>query len=187
MQWESLKGRLLVAAPEMADPNFFRSVVLLLEHSGRGSLGLVLNRPASMGVERLLPAWPDRLAPPHCVFRGGPVEPQSVIGLARRGAGTAAAPGWSPVLDEVSVVDLRRDPTELGVEAGTVRVFSGYAGWGGQQLEGELAAGGWRVTVARASDAFTSTPAALWHDGWRRPPAPPAWVLYREWGEPGRN
>ena len=187
MQWESLKGRLLIAAAELSDPNFFRSVVLLLEHSGQGSLGLVLNRPAAIGVEQALPEWQDRVAPPRSLFRGGPVDPQSVIGLARFEAGAVPVPGWSRVLDEVGVVDLGGDPVALGVSPGTVRIFSGYAGWAGQQLEAELASGGWRVTAAAASDVFSATPAALWHAALDRPPMPPAWVVSGAARFPGRN
>lgn len=175
MKLTSLKGRLLVATPDMADPNFFRTVVLLLEHGEQGSLGLVLNRPTSSGVGAPLPRWANLASPPAFFFRGGPVEPGAVIGLARRAGGGQLEP-WSPVLQDVGVVDLRADPRDSGDVLQQLRVFNGYAGWAAAQLEGELTAGGWLVTDAEPADPFTPTPDALWHAAVNRTPHGPSWM-----------
>ena len=172
MEFTSLKGRLLVATPDMADPNFFGTVVLLVEHGPAGSLGLVLNRPSQLSLARALPHWRGAASAPATIFRGGPVEPAAVIALGWRSG--PADEQWSPVLGEVGVVNLREGPSAVAMRG--LRVFSGYAGWGGAQLEGELSAGGWLVTDAEPEDAFTPAPDALWHRALRRRPHAPGWL-----------
>ena len=79
-----ISGRLLVASPMLLDPNFARTVVLMLAHGDEGALGLVLNRPSDVDVGQVLPdAWRNVSPEPHVLFVGGPVGSDSVIGLAR--------------------------------------------------------------------------------------------------------
>src|SRR5262249_60589141 len=82
---ESVRGRLLVATPTLYDPNFFRSVVLVLEHSEDGAIGVVLNRPSETAVAESLPDWNRLAAAPDVVFAGGPVSPEAAIGVVRGG------------------------------------------------------------------------------------------------------
>ena len=70
----SSRARLLVATPELLDPNFHRVVVLMLEHNQDGALGLVLNRPRLIGGAAAVPQWEDRLAAPGYLHTGGPVS-----------------------------------------------------------------------------------------------------------------
>src|SRR5262249_61884184 len=80
---EVLAGRLLVATPLLGDPNFRRSVVLVVEDEpDEGTLGVVLNRPTATPVEQVLESWTDLVTQPSVVFRGGPVSPNSALGLA---------------------------------------------------------------------------------------------------------
>ena len=158
-------GRLLVASPRLGDPNFERAVVLVLDHGPDGALGVVLNRPTGLPVDEILDAWRDQAeaTPPGVVFRGGPVSPDAVIGLARTDpAGTA--PGGRVVLDGVGTVDLAVDPAEQPMAVVGVRMFAGYAGWAADQLEDELTDGAWFVLDAEVTDVFTPEAAALWHD-----------------------
>lgn len=155
----SIKARLLVAVPGLLDPNFRRTVVLILEHNDDGALGLVLNRTRLVGGAEAVPHWADRLAWPSKLHEGGPVSTASIIGL---GVGPVEpVDGISPLLGRLGVVDLHRDPMDLpGVE--DVRLFSGYAGWTAGQLETEVAAGGWIVVDASEEDARTADPEGLW-------------------------
>ena len=164
------KGRLLVATPQLSDPNFTRTVVLVLEHDDPGAVGVVLNRPLHVEVGEILDAWADlaSAAPPAVVFSGGPVSPDAVIGLALP-AGAAADPGWRPVVggDSASgagIVDLSLAPVDQPVALRSVRLFSGYAGWAPGQLEDELDDGGWFLLDALADDLFAADPERLWHD-----------------------
>ena len=73
---ETLRGRLLVAAPPLVDPNFDRSVVLMLEHGDEGALGIILNRPTEAALAEVLPDWHTHASAPGVVFSGGPVAPE---------------------------------------------------------------------------------------------------------------
>jgi putative transcriptional regulator len=78
----SLTGRLLVATPVLADPNFDRAVVLLLDHDAEGSLGVVLNRPTPVDVVDILEPWAALAGEPGVVFQGGPVSLDAALGVA---------------------------------------------------------------------------------------------------------
>jgi putative transcriptional regulator len=140
-----IEGRLLVATPLLIDPNFWRTVVLVLQHGDEGAVGVVLNRPTPEPVEAHIPAWGPVAAAPGTVHFGGPVEPQVAIGLA---TGVTGDPTGVPGL---GIVDLEADP---GPELGSVRIYSGYSGWGAGQLEAEIAEGSWYVVPAAPDDPF---------------------------------
>src|SRR4029079_15795843 len=80
---ESLVGHLLVATPNLRDPNFERTVVLLVAHEEGGALGVVINRPTEVAVAEVLGEWGGIASEPSVVFEGGPVQPESAICLAR--------------------------------------------------------------------------------------------------------
>ena len=162
---EVLKGRLLVATPNLEDPNFERTVVLVLEHGDEGALGVVLNRPSELDLAEPLPEWAGAAAHPPVVFIGGPVAPSAAVCLAR---GTPGAEGWEPLLGPVGTLDLDSDPDEAIPRIDGIRVFAGYAGWGPGPLEGEIAAGGWFVVDAEAGDPLSPAPEELWATVLRR-------------------
>jgi putative transcriptional regulator len=157
----SLRGKLLVALPPLVDENFDRTVVLLLEHTADGALGVVLNRPGTQPVADVLASWAPLTSLPSVVFGGGPVEPGSVIGLARARI-DEPTDHWVPVFDGIGTVDLTVDPGDVQPPLDAVRLFSGYAGWGAEQLEGELAVGAWAVADFVTDDAFGGAPDDLW-------------------------
>jgi putative transcriptional regulator len=160
-------GSLLVASPALQDPNFTRTVILLLDHDDDGAFGVVLNRPSEMPAFEALPRWADAVSEPAVVHVGGPVTPEAVVCLGRVRPGGAPA-GWTPLGPEVGAIDLEREPEEFdGVFEG-VRLFAGYAGWGAGQLESELLSGGWLIVSAEPGDAFTPTPHRLWATVLRR-------------------
>lgn len=159
-------GSLLVAGPSLEDPNFHRTVVALLAFGPEeGALGVVLNRPNEVPVATLLPGWEALAAEPTSVFVGGPVARDNVICLAEL-LPTAAAgfDGCSPIvgIEGLATLDLNRQVVDMSPGVARVRLFSGYAGWGKGQLEGELEAGGWIVVPGRIDDAFTGGPTTLW-------------------------
>ncbi len=156
------KGRLLVAAPTLLDPNFHRTVILVLEHSADGALGVVLNRPTDLVSRDTLPErFAATLADDEVIHEGGPVESENVILLADF---------IEPVNDEtlavgtVGVVDPDTDPQSLMSRVLSVRAFGGYAGWGAGQLEEEIEDEAWIDAVCLSSDVFTSSPDDLWRD-----------------------
>jgi putative transcriptional regulator len=163
---DSLRGRLLVASPPLVDPNFDRTVVLMLEHGVDGALGIVLNRPSDTDLDDVLPEWRPLAADPTVVFSGGPVSPDAVIALARGNGATIE--GFVPVLGDLGTIDLALDPLDLGAPLDALRVFVGYAGWAPGQLEGELAQGGWFTAELDPNDPFVTTPENLWRAVLRR-------------------
>lgn len=153
-------GCLLVALPSLTDPNFARTVVLVLAHDADdGALGVVLNRPTDTDVAEPLPQWAPLAAKRGVVFQGGPVGATAAIGVAR-GTGVAGN-GWAPVAGHLGTVDLGLDPHELPGPVDAVRVFSGYAGWGPGQLEAEVGEGAWLVVDGAPDDVLCADPARL--------------------------
>lgn len=170
-------GRLLVATPATEDPNFRRSVVLVVEHQAAGSLGVVLNRPTDVAVADTLPQWSDAMSPPAVLFSGGPVEPEVLICVGRRrGHDDAGFDGWLPFWGRIGTVNLERDPALVEERLESMRVFAGFAGWGPGQLDREIEAGGWFVLAATAEDPFAVDAEDLWHDVLERQPGSLAWV-----------
>lgn len=154
---ETLQGHLLIAIPELADPNFFRSVVLVIQHDEAGATGVVLNRPSNMTVAEV---WAevseqacDCLQPVHV---GGPVE-GPLIALH-----SSLNLGESLVLPGVLVSMSREQLDDLVSQTEyPFRLFSGYSGWGPGQLENEISVGGWLIMPAQPEHVFAS-PDELW-------------------------
>ncbi len=157
----STAGRLLVAEPMLGDPNFDRTVVLVVEHTDEGALGLVLNRPTELLVADAIPPWADLATEPSVLHVGGPVEERSGWCLARvrRPQDTD---GFVPVRGDLGLLDLDRDPVLAAVDVTAARLFAGYSGWGAGQLEEELAVDAWFVLDAEPDDPFLPDSAALW-------------------------
>ena len=162
-----LTGRLLVASPALEDPNFDRTVILVLDHDEDGALGVVLNRRSEVPVGDAASGWSDLVADPPVVFGGGPVEPDAVVALGRTAARVGADDGGL-LDDHVRLVDLGADPVLEQLELRSVRVFAGYAGWAPGQLEVELLQGAWFAVDAEPGDVFTAAPSELWHAVLRR-------------------
>jgi len=163
-----LQGRLLVAGPQLRDPNFAQSVVLLLAHGGQGAVGLVLNRPTATEVGSTLPEWEELASAPGVVFVGGPVSEGSICLAQVRSEVSVPGSGYLPLQGTLGTVDLESDPVFVGPWIEKLRIFAGYAGWGPGQLEGEVDEGAWWVLDAVAEDAFTSEPSRLWKQVLRR-------------------
>ncbi|MEV4682086.1 YqgE/AlgH family protein [Streptomyces kurssanovii] len=163
----SLTGRLLVAAPALADPNFDRAVVLLLDHDDEGSLGVILNRPTPVVVEDILESWAALAGEPGVVFQGGPVALDSALGVAVI-PGDEGPLGWRRVYGAIGLVDLEAPPELLGGALGSLRIFAGYAGWGPGQLEDELQDGAWYVVESEPGDVSSPAPESLWRSVLRR-------------------
>jgi putative transcriptional regulator len=177
MATESLTGRLLVATPVLGDPNFRRTVILVVEHeAAEGTLGVVLNRPTDVPVDRVLDAWSDLVTGPSVVFKGGPVAPNSALAIGLV-PGDAEPLGWhalegAAAAARLGLVDLDAPPDLLAPAINRLRVYAGYAGWAPGQLKAEIDEGAWYVVAAEPADAFAGEPEGLW-----------AGVLRRQGGE----
>ena len=155
---DSARGQLLIAGPGLLDPNFWRTVVLIVEHSDEGALGLVLNRPSETTVGEAVSELEQLLDVDDPLFVGGPVQPSALIVLAEFDQPAEAA---LIAFDDVGVLanGAQEDPT-LSVRRG--RAFVGHAGWGPGQLDDEVDRGDWILEPAHREDAFSGVPLELW-------------------------
>lgn len=161
----SLRAHFLMAVKRLRDPNFYKSVVLIVEDGENGSMGLVLNRPSDLKVKRVLEGHFDLPECEELVYTGGPVEPTALFILHNAGD---LDPLERPLLPGVyvgSTADAFRDVVQRiadGDDSLKFRVFRGCAGWAPQQLEGELARGDWLTVPASAEFILNDQPYDLW-------------------------
>jgi putative transcriptional regulator len=156
---ESVRGQLLIAGPALVDPNFWRTVVLVVEHSDEGAFGLVLNRPSETQVGEAVPEIEALVEPDEPLYIGGPVQPSGVIVLGRF---EDPADGVLLAFDDIGVLGAGPIGEEHAPGIREGRAFVGHAGWGAGQLEGELERGDWILEPAQAEDAFSDDPRELW-------------------------
>jgi putative transcriptional regulator len=160
---------LLLSMPQMADPNFARTVVLLCDYTERGAFGLVVNRPMAE------PAWtvvktepPVRVDPDLRLWIGGPVDPQQTWVLMAEAQGPddeqrEVAPGvLLSVSHELTLQLLQAPPSTRA------RVIVGYSGWGPGQLDKEIAASAWLSTEVDPKLIFGVPPEQMWETAIRR-------------------
>jgi putative transcriptional regulator len=171
---ETFRPTLLLSMPQLQDPNFARTVVLLCDYVPEGAFGLVLNRPTDMAASTMV-----RLEPPLDggndlpLHVGGPVEPER---------------GWILLTDEPHEVEYRTirpglylstSPELLrrvleSIPAPRARVLAGYAGWGPGQLDAELAQSAWLMADVEVDLIFDVDPARMWETAIRRLGADPS-------------
>jgi putative transcriptional regulator len=155
---DSARGQLLIAGPGLVDPNFWRTVVLIVEHSDEGALGLVLNRPSETTVGEAVSELEHLLEADGPLYVGGPVQPSALIVLAE-----FDQPGEAALIafEDVGVLaSAAQEDPQVSVRRG--RAFVGHAGWGPGQLDDEVERGDWILEPARREDAFTGAPLELW-------------------------
>ena len=185
---DAYRGKCLIAGKRLRDLNFFKTVVLVVEHGSEGAMGLVVNRPSSVSVAHALSEHFNLPETNDLVYLGGPVEPSNLF-----------------ILHNAADVDENEEPVVPGLYAGSspeifetivrsaaandhtlqFRIFSGCAGWAPGQLEGEIARGDWYVHPAVAGLVFHENPYEVWDETLRmfhesnrtlpQPPEDPQW------------
>ncbi len=163
-----------MATPPLADPNFDRTVIYMLEHTDDGAVGVVLNRPLDDPIPEQLQPWERLLSEPQTLHYGGPVDASALIALAQLNGAVDGA--WSMVAEGMGSIDLLLDPDEVATAVTALRVFQGYSGWGAQQLDEEVEMGAWMVLSAEAADVFGPDPENLWREVLRRQGGRVAWL-----------
>jgi putative transcriptional regulator len=171
---ESLAPVLLVSMPQMLDPNFSKTVVLLAEYGAHGAFGLVLNRRMDEPARSIVTAdEPLNIHPGMYLFTGGPVEPTRAWILTANGT---LDPDALEVMDGVYLSaspKLVRRTLEAEPDPAT-RMVVGYAGWGAGQLDVELAEGSWLLTPLEADLIFKTSADSMWEAAIRRLGAEPS-------------
>ena len=166
------KGVLLIASPALDDPNFFQSVVLVLEHGSEGTLGVIVNRSTNVLLSEALPDLTVLKGTTYRLFSGGPVEPTRLILLSRLKDPPAGARsvfdgvyvGGTPAVLERIITQAK--PNE------TFRAFAGVAGWAPGQLQYEMLQGAWAILPPDSIGIFDQDPATFWEDCLSRLQAP---------------
>lgn len=160
----NLTNQFLIAMPGMTDGNFAGAVVYMCEHTERGALGLIINRPIEIGVQQLFEKVDlvlerdDLLATP--VYLGGPVQTERGFVLHERLDEEGGHYSSTLKIDGGLEMTTSRDVLEAmanGAGPRKVLITLGYAGWGAGQLEEELSRNGW-LTVAADRDIIFDTP-----------------------------
>ncbi len=154
---DSLQGKLLVSSPALIDPNFRKTVVLIAHHDEEGAMGLVLSRPSDVLAVDAVPILDGLPGADEPVFVGGPVQPEAFMVLAEF---TDVEQAAAPIIGGLGFMPADADPEDLGITR--LRLFAGYSGWGGGQLEEELEEESWIVAEAIPDDAFADDPDELW-------------------------
>jgi putative transcriptional regulator len=169
----SLAPTLLVSMPQLVDPNFAKSVVLLCEHGPEGAFGLVLNRPTETEAAEAV-----QLTPPPAMnsgvplWIGGPVEPQRGWILLGHRPSEAEAVEIADGLYLTSSQAVLRNLIECG--ASRARILTGYAGWAPGQLDEELAASAWLTADVDLALIFDTPASQMWEAAIRALGADPA-------------
>ncbi|MCS7188990.1 MAG: YqgE/AlgH family protein [Bacteroidia bacterium] len=152
-------GILLIAEPYLPDPNFFRTVVLLVEHGAAGSLGFILNRPASVKLKEVTDYFGEV---DYRLFRGGPVGLNTLHVLHSIETLPESQKVANGIFWSLNLRSLRALLATRNVPESFIRFFAGYAGWAPGQLESEIAQKAWILTTARCEYVFTTEPEILW-------------------------
>ena len=156
------QGVLLVAGKELADPNFSRSVVLITDYGAQGTMGVVLNRRATLTAP--LPQFKPLELHPDAIHFGGPVGLNRIMLLVRS---DAALPGARRILEQVFMVDNYEALSQMQPQHRDVhnfRIYAGFAGWAPGQLEAELLRGDWHILPATSAIIFSDTPDEIWNE-----------------------
>ena len=170
---ESLRGNFIISESGMSDPNFFQTVVLLIEHNDEGAFGLVVNRRSRLALGDIIPRFSQTAAAGVPIYVGGPVQQEYLFVLHGSMPDHEPSPAAS-----IPVPGVQFEPFFKQVEAsfedeywaGTppddrtaIHLFLGYSGWAPGQLEREMALGSWITHRASAKIVFHPNP----EDGWR--------------------
>jgi putative transcriptional regulator len=167
----SLAGQLLLAAPSMGDPHFERTVILIIQHSPSGALGIIINKPIGetsiASVFEALGQNASDVAGDMRVFSGGPVQPE--VGFVVHSA-DYRRPETVAVNDRLSMtssLDILRD---IGARRGPAKILVafGYTGWGPNQLEREIDERAWGIAEADPALVFDEDRDKVWDDAWKR-------------------
>jgi putative transcriptional regulator len=158
----SLAGQLLVAAPSMGDPHFERTVILIIQHSPSGALGIIINKPIGetsiASVFEALGQKASDVAGDMRVFSGGPVQPE--VGFVVHSADYRRPETVTSSLDILRDIGARRGPAKI-------LVAFGYTGWGPNQLEREIDERAWGIAEADPALVFDEDRDKVWDDAWK--------------------
>jgi len=156
-------GKLLVASRDLGDPNFAKTVILLVHYNeDQGAVGLVVNKRTDVPISKVFHDLKEAGGHSDPVYIGGPVELNSVLALLKSASKPAGA---EKVFGDVYLIgnkDLLAQTLASRAEATVFHAYIGYAGWGAGQLEHEVDLGAWHVLPADVGTVFHADPDSVW-------------------------
>ena len=171
---ELSKGKFLVASKQLRDPQFYETVVLLLEYDSKGAMGLVINRPTTVKLSKVLPEIEGLQKRSDTIYLGGPVAKNQLMLLIR----TSSPPEGSRLVFKDIYLSSSQTVIEKMIDNPDTperfRVYAGYAGWAPGQLDHEVSRGGWHILQADEESVFDKAPSKIWPELIRRSSA--LWV-----------
>jgi putative transcriptional regulator len=159
------KPYFLVANPEMGDPVFKRSVIMMVPTTQAPLLaGVIINEPTGTSAQEVFPHFPALQDDPHSAYYGGPVDDgRPTIALRTSHPPDKAIALFDDVYvstDAETIAQILKDHTQ----AADLRIFLGRAQWLKEQLHSEIMEGAWYVVPADADQVFSTDPTHLWHE-----------------------
>ncbi len=174
---ESLAGYFLISELEMADPNFYRTVVLMITHNHNGAFGLVVNRRSEATLADILPEYDSPRGKETPVYVGGPVQQEYLFMVhsdlpagAPSPQSISPAPGiiFEPSFEHAKLLfDEEKWQSIPPDDRPRIHLYLGYSGWSPGQLEWELEQGAWMIHPARPKIVFHPRPDEGWKDALR--------------------
>jgi putative transcriptional regulator len=155
-------GKLLVASPNLADPNFAKTVILLVHSDDQGFVGLILNRRTNLALSRVLEGLPGTKDRSDPAYLGGPVEVPAVIALLQSPDKVEGADRIFGGVYLISTKTLLEQTLAARPDPQVFHVYLGYAGWASDQLRKEVELGAWFIFPADPGVVFNSDPGSLW-------------------------
>jgi putative AlgH/UPF0301 family transcriptional regulator len=168
-------GKLLVASRNIGDPQFAKSVILLVRYDAKGVLGLMLNRRTQVPLSRALDSLKGTKDRSDPVYLGGPVEIPAVFALFRSSSKPEGAEHVFDSLYLITTKVLLEQTISARPDASVFHVYLGYAGWSQEQLQQEVGLGAWFIFPAEASMVFNADPDSLWREMIRKTEMQFAW------------
>jgi putative transcriptional regulator len=155
-------GKILVARRHMLDPSFAETVVLLVQHDEKGTVGLIVNRATKIPLSRLAKEFEGVKGRSDPLYLGGPVERSGVMALARSRTKPQDA---KLVFGDIYMISVKAtlDKAIASATPNTLHLYLGYAGWDAGQLEWELGMNAWDILPANAGIVFDPHPETLWN------------------------
>jgi putative transcriptional regulator len=172
-----LSGYFLISEFDLLDPNFYRSVVLMIAHDEDGAFGLVVNRPSQATLGEVIEGVEDTPAASIPVYVGGPVQQNALFVLHMSASRAGEAAGVKEPLEGLAFEPATKSLIEYLTgewaalpekQRPVVRIYAGYSGWGPGQLESELKRESWVVLKATQQVVFDPDPQATWAEALAR-------------------
>ena len=156
------QGKFLIAARQLRDPNFLRTVIFLIQYDLNGAVGVIINRPTDINVSTVLPDFKVLQQREDMIYWGGPVSINQLLLLVQADVQPADS---SKVFENVYISSNPEVIEEMIInedKGSHFRFYAGYAGWAFRQLEQEVKRGDWHILPAEADIIFNKTPTEIW-------------------------